>query len=96
MLSSDPAPNVYGTGSRLSGSATRKMNPDVCTFLSKVLSGRWMDSINNIREIYENKKVQPRGNIEIISISDKSNKDKLSISCKLQLFGKYIYIYISH
>ena len=24
------------------------------------------------------------------------NKEKLSISCKLQLFGKYIYIYISH
>ena len=25
-----------------------------------------------------------------------NNKDKLSISCKFQLFGKYIYIYIYH
>ena len=72
----NPASDIYGTVLRLSGSATlvptRKMNPDVCTFLSKVLSGRWMDSINNIRKIYENKKMQARGKIENISISKQS------------------------
>ena len=32
------------------------------------------------------------GGVIIITVQ---NKDKLSISCKLKLFGKYIYIYIN-